>query len=215
MKNYIINSFILQQKNTIDNIYEYIKSRYDKSVKLSNIKIEISEMVKKRILFFNNNIYELTNEGYVILNDHTYYYSRIIIRFFRKYNKNQKIYTLKEIRIEQQTLRRYLIKNKEQKCILCDKHLPLCLLETAHLKPRCLLNSSEIKDNNIVEFMCRYCHNLYDNGYLGLYNGLLYVSPIINNYDLDYNKNTLIIHYNIDNKIYFNFHYKYIYKMGI
>ena len=40
MKNYIINSFILQQKNTIDNIYEYIKSRYDKSVKLSNIKIQ-------------------------------------------------------------------------------------------------------------------------------------------------------------------------------
>jgi hypothetical protein len=214
MNNYIINSFILQNKNTIHNIYEYIKLRYDASVELINIKIKLSEMVKDRILFFNNKIYELTNEGHVILNVHIYYYSRIIIRFFRKYNKNQKLYALKEIRFEQQKLRTYLIKNKEQKCILCDKKLPLCLLETAHLKPRCLLNSSEIKDNNIVEFMCRYCHNLYDNGYLGLYNGLLYVSSIINNYDLQYNKNTLIIHYNIHNKIYFNFHYKHIYKKG-
>ena len=93
---------------------------------------------------------------------------------------------------------------------MCDKHLPLCLLETAHLKPRCLLNSNEMNDNNIVEFMCRYCHNLYDNGYLGLYNGLLHVSSFIDNYDLQYNKNTLIVYYNILNKKYFNFHYNYI-----
>ncbi len=213
MKNYIINSFILQNKNTILNIYEYIKLRYDKSVELSNIKIELSEMVKDKILFLTNKLYELTNEGLIILNDHTYYYSRIIIRFFRKYTKTQKLYALKEIRLEQQKFRTYLINNKQQKCIMCNKHLPLCLLETAHLKPRCLLNSNEIKDNNIVEFMCRYCHNLYDNGYLGLYNGLLCVSPFINNYDLNYNKNTLIVYYNIQNKKYFDFHYKYIYKM--
>jgi hypothetical protein len=215
MKNYIINSFILQNKNTILNIYEYIKLRYDKSVELSNIKIELSNMIKNRILFLNNKIYELTNEGPVILNDHIYYYSRIIIRFLRKYTKKHKLYTLREIRLEQQKLRIYLINNKQHKCIMCDKTLPLCLLETAHLKPRCLLNSNEMKDNNIVEFMCRYCHNLYDNGYLGLYNGLLCVSPFINKYDLHYNKNTLIVYYNILNKKYFNFHYKYIYKMDV
>ena len=215
MKSYIINSFILQNKNSIPNIYEYIKLRYDKSVELTNIKIELSEMVKDKILFLTNKIYELTNEGQVILNDHTFYYSRIIIRFFRKYTKKQKLYALKEIRLEQQKLRTYLINNKQQKCIMCDKHLPLCLLETAHLKPRCLLNSNEMNDNNIVEFMCRYCHNLYDNGYLGLYNGLLHVSSLIDNYDLHYNKNTLIVYYNILNKKYFNFHYNYIYKMGV
>jgi hypothetical protein len=215
MKDYIINSFILQSKNTIVDIYEYIKLRYDTSVELSNIKIELSEMVKNRILILKNKIYELTNEGHVILNDHKYFYSRIIIRFFRKYTKKEKIYALKEIRLEQQKLRTYLIDNKKQKCILCDKTLPLCLLETAHLKPRCLLNSNEMKDTNNVEFMCRYCHNLYDNGYLGLYNGLLCVSPFINNYDLHYNKNTLIAYYTIKNNKYFNFHYKYIYKMGV
>jgi len=215
MKSYIINSFILQNKNTILNIYEYIKLRYDKTVELTNIKIELSEMVKDKILFLTNKIYELTNEGLVILNDHMYYYSRIIIRFFRKYTKRQKLYALKEIRLEQQKLRTYLINNKQQKCIMCDKHLPLCLLETAHLKPRCLLSSNEMNDNNIVEFMCRYCHNLYDNGYLGLYNGLLQASPFIDKYDLHYNKNTSIVYYNIQNKKYFNFHYKYIYKMGV
>ena len=215
MKSYIINSFILQNKNSILNIYEYIKLRYDKSVELTNIKIELYEMVKDKILFLTNKIYELTNEGQVILSDHTYYYSRIIIRFFRKYTKKQKLYALKEIRLEQQKLRTYLINNKQQKCIMCDKRLPLCLLETAHLKPRCLLNSNEMNDNNIVEFMCRYCHNLYDNGYLGLYNGLLHVSSLIDNYDLHYNKNTLIVYYNILNKKYFNFHYNYIYKMGV
>lgn len=215
MKSYIINLFILQNKNTILNIYEYIKLRYDKSVKLTNIKIELSEMVKDKIFFLTNKIYELTNEGHVILNDHIYYYSRIIVRFFKKYTKKQKLYALKEIRLEQQKLRIYLINNKQQKCIMCDKHLPLCLLETAHLKPRCLLNSNEMNDNNIVEFMCRYCHNLYDNGYLCLYNGLLQASSFIDNYDLYYNKNTLNVYYNIQNKKYFNFHYKYIYKMGV
>jgi hypothetical protein len=212
MKNYIINSFFLQKKNTMHDIYEYIKLRYDKTAELSKIKVELAEMVKKKILFVNNKIYELTNEGQIILNDHKYYYSRIIVRFFRKYNKTHKVYALREIRTEQQKMRRYLIDNKAQKCIICDKHLPLCLLETAHLKPRCLLNSNEIKDNHIVEFMCRYCHNLYDNGYLGLCDGLLLVSPFINNYDLHYNVNTSNIMYNIKNKNYFDFHYKYIYK---
>jgi len=36
--------------------------------------------------------------------------------------------------------------------------------------------------------MCRYCHNLYDNGFLAVYKGLLQVSTFINQYDLHYNK---------------------------
>ena len=69
--------------------------------------------------------------------------------------------------------------------------MPLCLLETAHLKPRYLLNNNEKNDNNVVEFMCRFCHKLYDDGYLGIsILGLLCVSSDITkiNYDLEYNE---------------------------
>ena len=63
--------------------------------------------------------------------------------------------------------------------------------------------------------MCRYCHNLYDNGFLAVYNGLLQVSTFINHYDLHYNKNKQIPYYNLQNEKYFIFQYNYIYKMGV
>jgi len=157
----------------------------------------------------------LSKEGNVILNDHKYYYSKIIMNFYKKYSKNHKKYELKEIRKEQQLLRNYLIANKEHICIICDKNLPLCLLETAHLKPRCILNNNEKNDTNIVEFMCRYCHNLYDNGFLSIYKGLLHVSNLLIQYDLHYNKDKVIHYYNLYNEKYFIFHYRYIYKKGI
>ena len=91
----------------------------------------------------------------------------------------------------------YLINNKEHICIICNKKLPLCLLETAHIKPRCLLNYNEICDNNIVEFMCRYCHTLYDNGLLGINNGQLCVSTTLHNYNLDCISNKHISSYNL------------------
>jgi hypothetical protein len=212
MKDYIINSFILQDNNTLIDICNYIKTRYDNSLEINNIKTELNKLIKNNIIFYNKKDYELTIKGNVILNDHKYYYSRIIINFYKKYNKNYKKYALKEIRKEQQQLRSFLIANKEQMCIICDKKLPLCLLETAHLKPRCKLNNIEINDKNIVEFMCRYCHNLYDNGFLSVYNGLLQVSTYIKQYDLDYNENKQITCYNLQNNKYFIFHYIYIYK---
>lgn len=212
MKDYIINSFILQDKNTLIDIYNYIKLRYNNLVEINHIKIELTKLIKNNIITFNNKIYTLSKEGNVILNDHKYYYSKIIINFFKKYNKKSIKYGLKEIRQEQEQLRNYLICNKKQICIICEKNLPLCLLETAHLKPRCILNNNEKNDTNIVEFMCRYCHNLYDNGLLSVYNGLLQVSKIINYYDLDYNTNKQIPYYNLQNEKYFNFHYNHIYK---
>ena len=215
MKDYIINSFILQDKNTLIDICNYIKFRYDKSVEINNIKTELTHLIKNNIIFFNNKNYELSKEGKVILNDHKYYYLKIIINFYKKFNKIHRKYELKEFRQEQQQLRNYLISNKEQMCIICDKKLPLCLLETAHLKPRCILNNNEINDKNIVEFMCRYCHNLYDNGYLSVHNGLLQVSTFINEYDLNYDKNKKITSYNFMNKNYFIFHYNYIYKNAL
>ena len=73
-------------------------------------------------------------------------------------------------------------------CIICNKYLPLELLETAHLKPRCLLNKYELEDKNIVEFMCRYCHKLYDSGFIGIKDSELKVSKslIKKNYDLTF-----------------------------
>jgi hypothetical protein len=212
MQNYIINSFFIKNINTINNIYEYLKIHYNNLIEINDIKTELHNLIKNKIIFVENKNYHLTIEGNVILSDHKYYYSIIIIRFYKKYNKNHKKYALKEIRLEQQSLRKFLINNKKHECIICDKKLPLCLLETAHLKPRCLLKHNEKIDKCIVEFMCRYCHNLYDNGYLGISNGILCISGFIQIYDLNYEINKLIIQYNIQNKIYFDFHYKYIYK---
>jgi hypothetical protein len=214
MKNYIINSFILKDKNTLNDLYNYIKFRYNKTVNINDIKIELTNLIKKNIIFLDNNNYNLTNEGNIILNDNIYYYSRIIVNFFRKYSKIHKIYELKEKRLEQKRLRIFLINNKKHICIICDKTLPLCLLETAHLKPRCRLNNNELNDKHIVEFMCRYCHTLYDNGLISVYNGLVEVSKLLNNYDLNYN-NKLIYSYNLQNEKYFMFHYTYIYKNKI
>ena len=213
MKDYIINSFILQDSNTLIDIYKYIKNRYNNLVKINDIKTELTKLIKNNIIFVNNKNYILSKEGNIILNDHKYYYSKIIINFYKKYNKNHLKYELKEIRQEQKELRNYLISNKKQICIICEKKLPLCLLETAHLKPRYILNNNEKNDINIVEFMCRYCHNLYDNGFLAVYKGLLQVSTFINEYDLDYN-NKKIHNYNLQNEMYFIFHYNNIYKNG-
>ena len=186
------------------------------SVNITQIKQNILNLIKNNILFLYNNKYELSKEGKVILNDHKYYYSKIIITFYKKYknNKNNKKYSLKETREEQQELRNYLINTKQQICILCDKTLPLCLLETAHLKPRYILNCDEINDKNIVEFMCRYCHSLYDNGFLSVHNNILQVSTFILQYDLFY-ENKKIPCYNLQNEKYFIFHYNYIYKMHV
>ena len=76
-----------------------------------------------------------------------------------------------------------------------------------------ILNKNDKNDKNIVEFMCRYCHNLYDNGFLGIYRGLLQVSPFLLEYDLQYTQNKQIPFYNLQNEKYFIFHFNYIFKM--
>ena len=219
MEKYIINSFFYKKSNTINDIFEYIKTKYENNStinNINNIKNIVNFYLKWKIIFVDeNNKYYLTEEGNQILNQHISYSSRTIVIFFKKYKKQDKIkYSLKEVREEQQKLRKYLINNKQQLCIICDKRLPLDLLETAHLKPRYLLNCIEKNDNNVAEFMCRFCHKLYDDGCLGIYNGLLCVSQSLtnNNYDLEYNENKQIIYYNTKNNKYFDYHYKYIYR---
>ena len=147
------------------------------------------------------------------MGDNKYYYSRKIYNFVIKHSIPHKKYELKRVRENQQKLRKYLIDNKPNICIICDKKLPLCLLETAHIKPYCILKKTEILDTNAVEFMCRYCHKLYDSGYIGIEKGNLKISSMINNtYDLTYKNNAKIKNYNCDNEQYFDFHQKYIFK---
>ena len=82
----------------------------------------MTKLIKNNIIFFNNKNYELSNEGNVILNDHKYYFSKIIIKFYKKYSKNNIKYELREIRQEQKQLRNYLISNKTKMCIICEKN---------------------------------------------------------------------------------------------
>ena len=49
MQNYIINSFFIQNINTINNIYEYLKIHYSDSVEINNIKIELQNLIKNKI----------------------------------------------------------------------------------------------------------------------------------------------------------------------
>ena len=81
MKDYIINSFILQDNNTLIDIYNYIKIRYDKSVEINDIKTELIKLTKNNIIFLHNINYKLSKEGNVILNDHKYYYSKKSLNF--------------------------------------------------------------------------------------------------------------------------------------
>lgn len=220
MNNYIINSFFFRNRNTLMDIYNYIKIRYDNNVEICNLKIELNNLKKQKIIFVDNNNYELLIKGNVVLNDCKNYYSRLIVNFLKTYKKkyekkNNKKYQFKEIRSEQNLLRNYLINNKKEMCIICERKLPLCLLEAAHIKPRNILNNNEQYDNNIVEFMCRYCHKLYDEGFLSVYKGLLKISPNLNNYDLDYKNNKQISSYNSRNEKYFMYHHDNIYNTCI
>ena len=211
MDNYIINSFIHNKLNNSDNIFLYSK-RFDITLDKNILIDEIKSLIKKSLLINHNNNYNLTEEGLVVMNDNKYYHSKIIFNFLKKYSKSYKKYELREIREEQKKLRNYLINNKEQQCIICYKNLPQCLLEAAHIKPHCILNNSERLDYNIVEFMCRYCHKLYDKGFISIDDGMLIISPLLNIEDTDLIFNNYIINsFNGSNKIYFDFHYKYIF----
>lgn len=212
LQNAIINIFIFLEKIEKNIINEYLIKKY-KNIQIEKLKKIINLLIKQKYLFSHDNYYYLTEKGKIVLIDNIIYHKRIIVRFFRKIYI--KYFKLKEIRIEQKKLRNFLLKNKPQKCIICDKFLPTCLLETAHLKPRFLLNFQEKNDYNIVEFMCRYCHSLYDNGYIAVNNGHLFISNFLkNNYstEFDFMDNKTILSSNQLNYKYFNFHLKYIFK---
>jgi predicted restriction endonuclease len=76
-------------------------------------------------------------------------------------------------RPESRELRNYLIDKYNtdtlgNHCSMCLKKYDLCLLDTAHLKPRYTLQLHELKELNNIEFMCKICHNLYDRGFISI-----------------------------------------------
>jgi predicted restriction endonuclease len=111
-------------------------------------------------------------------------------------------------RPEQRKLRKFLLDNKEHKCIICQKDHPTYLLECAHIKPRCMSNEVERYDFNIVNWMCRNCHKIYDKGDIGINEGLLIKSDFIKDFDFDDNfRNEEFIR----SSKYFDYHFKNIY----
>ena len=47
-------------------------------------------------------------------------------------------------------LRKHLINNTENRCIICKSRAPIYLLECAHIKPRSVSNEKERNDTGIV-----------------------------------------------------------------
>lgn len=45
-------------------------------------------------------------------------------------------------RPEQKNLRKFLINNNKPVCLLCNKYMPYCALECAHLKPRSICSDN-------------------------------------------------------------------------
>lgn len=208
MDNRIILSFNFFNNPSFNDIFNYCNQFSDNSKKV--VQKYINYLVKNNILTHN---YILTKEGKYILNQLNIYYQRIIINSYRKYKiKSDKKYALKEIRLEQQKLRNHLISNCSNICAFCEKKLPYFLLETAHIKPRCLLNYYDKNNYNNVIFLCRLCHVIFDKGYLSVFNNKLLVSNKLNisEYDLPiYTKNK---HFMKEQQIFFDFHYKFIYN---
>jgi hypothetical protein len=118
------------------------------------------------------------------------------------------------LRSNQTALREYLIKHKKHECILCDKKMPLDLLHAAHLKPYPLITNRERVNRHVVEFMCLYCHKLYDKGFLGVNKGILEQSKALDLSKLDiiYENHKVIDSYNSINHVFFDYHYEFIYK---
>ena len=93
-----------------------------------------------------------------------------------------------------------------------EKKLPYFLLETDHVKPRCLLNYYDKNNYNNVIFLCRQCHVIFDKDYLSVFNNELLISNNLKLLEFDlpiYTKNK---HLKKEQQIFFDFHYKFIYN---
>jgi hypothetical protein len=138
--------------------------------------------------------YALTEAGATMREDYRRHYGEVVQRFVlaRRHRVPALVrYARREVRREQRALRARLLAAARRaagppSCALCARAVPACLLEAAHLTPRCLLPAAERRATGVAaELMCRHCHALYDNGLLGVDpGGVLRVSAELRAYDL-------------------------------
>jgi len=221
LRNCVFIAFMVRDIYDLYNLHNYIKLHFHDKIERPLVEDVLRCLKKENTLVYQDNSYSMTEKGRHIINDHKRFYDKmvaVIVRVFRKLLDRRRgfhrTYRLTETRTEQSALRRHCIANRPNICVLCYKQLPLCLLETAHLKPRPTLNAIEIEDENVAELMCRYCHTLYDAGMLGVLAGALCVSSELSQgaYDLAYTGGMVISAYSESNKKYFDYHYRNIYQ---
>ena len=103
-------------------------------------------------------------------------------------------------------------------CSLCSKTYPLFLLETAHLRPRHTLSKPERITLDCVELMCRVCHSIYDNGFVGVdKEGIIGGCKDLNVYGhlpILSRIGTPYPFYNLRNEQYFLWHYEHVFRRG-
>ncbi|VVU94355.1 hypothetical protein CPAV1605_77 [seawater metagenome] len=117
-------------------------------------------------------------------------------------------------RPEHAKLRQHLINCKKPNCLICQRKLPIYLLECSHIKPRSLATRHERHDYNIVNWMCRICHKIYDKGDIGIKNSVIHKNSSLDKYtDLEL-KNLSEIDFNeyLRSKKYFDYHFKNIFN---
>ena len=110
-------------------------------------------------------------------------------------------------------LRKYLLCNKVNICVMCQNNYPFNILESAHLMPRKNLSDSERLDINLVEFMCPNCHKLYDRGLhsINLDGKIIVSSQLDNYYELNKINNYDFRNINLKNREYIDYHNKNIF----
>ena len=127
---------------------------------------------------------------------------------FRHYATEQRRF--KSNRPEHRRLRTYLEKNKEKKCIICQRNLPHYTLECAHIKPRIFCSYQEKYDYNVVNWMCRNCHVIFDRGGIGVDDGKILISEDLEQFD-DFLTNFKIDEYFMSED-YFKYHFNNIFN---
>lgn len=210
----ILFAFNIKKTLSLNDIVNYC-NRFKESDNIIIIKKNIQELIKYKYINNNNNNnnYTLTEKGINALNGYNNEYIYIIVCFYKKYKKiNSKIFTIKETRPEQQSLRKQLLLNNPHCCFLCLNRFPECCLEAAHIKPRNRIEDSDKNNINNVILLCRICHILFDKGYLTIYNDKVLVSDKLNitNYNLpNYDKKITVTK---EKEQFFYFHHNYIYN---
>lgn len=133
------------------------------------------------------------------------------------YEGSLDIKTVTQARKEQAYLRKFHFANKTtSECGICGREFPVMFLVTAHIKKRALCTEEEKNDlDNITIPMCEFgCDALYENGYIGVKEGIVVIlkkNNLLSTLE-KYMKNLegrKCSYWNTNTQIYFQFHLEY------